>query len=233
MAIIDPEYNFPVSVRGFGSWGFKVSETGKVVSKVVGTLKFTDSGRIQKYFAGEVIQRFIDRLSKLMIEHKVSIFGIGAVLNDLSAYLQREISDSLKDYGIEISNFNIESVNIPEDEKNRIQNVLGAKMELDQLEKSSASQAYKVMKILNAMEKAADNPGGGAGSLLAGGIGLGVGQQLGKQFGKILDSETDDSKTDESSDARRRLQALKQLLDSGLISRQDYDEKKNNILDNI
>jgi hypothetical protein len=88
------------------------------------------------------------------------------------------------------------------------------------------------MRTFDTLEKAAENTGGGAGALLAGGLGLGVGIGAGAPLGKQL-GESLNVAPEGGQDAVARLQALKRMLDEKLISQEEFDTKKKVILDSI
>ena len=88
------------------------------------------------------------------------------------------------------------------------------------------------MRTFDTLEKAAENPGGGAGALLAGGLGLGVGvgagAPLGRELGKSLNVAPEGGQ-----DAVTRLQTLKRMLEEKLINQEEFDARKKLILDSI
>jgi membrane protease subunit (stomatin/prohibitin family) len=119
-----------------------------------------------------------------------------------------------------------------------IQVVLGKKMEVEQLGKTTVSKSYTAVRALDALDKAAGNQGG-AGALLAGGIGLGVGAGIGSKVGGILSEaiNTTSGGAGEASppirSAEDRLAQLQSLLDKRLINEQEYAEQKNKIINSL
>ncbi len=94
---------------------------------------------------------------------------------------------------------------------------------------------YKLQRSFDAVEKAAENEGGIAGTFLSGGLGLGLGMNAGQQMGQTLSQATNISenqqKQSEVGDIPSRLSQLKALLDNGLISAEDYESKKSKLLE--
>jgi hypothetical protein len=91
-----------------------------------------------------------------------------------------------------------------------------------QLSEAARDQAYTTMRTFDTLEKAAENPGGGAGALLAAGVGLGVGIGAGAPLGKQL-GESLNVSAENGQDAVTRLQTLKRMLDEKLISQEEGD----------
>src|SRR6266542_5521424 len=165
--MIDPIYQFPVSVRAFGRWGLRIFKTQSFVSQIVGTLKYTDTQRIKEYFIGEIVQKLSDALAKYFVKENISIFQVSAKLNDLSSFIQCDITPEFDRFGIEIVNFNVERISIPEEEQKKYQEILGKRMEIEQVSKANIGQAYITMRTFDTLESAAKNEGGTAGNLLS------------------------------------------------------------------
>ena len=91
-------------------------------------------------------------------------------------------------FGLEIVNFNIESINIPEDEMEKIQKVFEKTLEAKELSKVELSGSYAAIKSFEVMNEAAKNEGDNTlGSLVGAGIGLGAGLPIGQQMGQNMD----------------------------------------------
>jgi membrane protease subunit (stomatin/prohibitin family) len=230
--LIDPTYNYPISVRAFGRWGMRVQDSRNFVRQIVGSQMSADSAKVLEYFIGEIHQRFSAALAKFITEEKTSIFEINGKLNEISQYSASVISPEFARFGIELINFNVERVSIPDNELAKFQQVFGRRMEIEQISKATVGQAYTTMRTFDTLEKAAENPGGGAGALLAGGLGLGVGvgagAPLGRELGKSLNVAPEGGQ-----DAVTRLQTLKRMLEEKLINQEEFDARKKLILDSI
>jgi membrane protease subunit (stomatin/prohibitin family) len=232
--IIDPLYNFPVSVRSFGQWGLRIEDSRSFVAQIVGTLQTTDTNRIEEYFAGEIVQKLSDALAKYFVEKSVSVFQVNARLNELSLFVSKGIAPEFSRFGIEIVNFNVERISIPPEEQQKFQEILGKRMEIEQISKATVGQAYVTARTFDTLEKAAQNEGA-AGSLLAGGLGLGVGLgagvNVGQQMGQALNVQGPQNATaPNADDAVTKLAKLKKMLEASLITQEDFDKKKAEIL---
>lgn len=230
--LIDPTYNYPISVRAFGRWGLRIQDSRNFVRQIVGSQMSADSAKVLEYFIGEIHQRFSAALAKFITEAKTSIFEINGKLNEISQYSASVISPEFARFGIELINFNVGRVSIPDNELDKFQQVFGRRMEIEQISKATVGQAYTTMRTFDTLEKAAENPGGGAGALLAGGLGLGVGvgagAPLGRELGKALNVAPEGG-----HDAVARLQTLKRMLEEKLISETEFEARKKAILDSI
>ena len=119
-------------------------------------------------------------------------------------------------------------------------------MEMEQLGQVEVKQGYLTARSFDVMEKAAQNEGGAAGGMLAAGLGLGMGLgagvPAGQQIGKALKPQASQQSQNQqeagtqentANDSMGKLQKLKEMLDSDLISKEDYDETKKDILKNM
>lgn len=232
--LIDPKYNYPVSVRAFGRWGIRVTDTRSLIVQLVGTEQYQHSEKIEQYFEGEIVQRLSNELSNYLVQEKISVFEVNAKLNALSKFVERDVSKEFERFGIEIVNFNVESISIPEEEKVKIQDVLGKRMEIEQISASQVGSAYVTMRSLDILDKAAQNEGGAAGSMLAGGLGLGMGLgagvPLGKDLGQQIAVQSDTPASNAEPSITDKMKKLKELLELDLISQDDFEEKKRELL---
>jgi len=239
--VIDPLYNFPVSVRAFGRWGMRVSDARNFIVQIVGTQTsslfkgYIGSERVEEYFVGEIVQRLSDALAKFFVEKNISVFQASAQINDLSTFIASDISPEFQRFGIEIVNFNVERISIPEEEQKKFQEILGKRMEIEQISKAQVGHAYTTMRTFDTLEKAAENEGGGAGQLMGAGLGLGAGLgagvPIGQQVGSAMSVQPQGGEPQD--DPMAKLQKLKQMLDGGLITQDEFDKKKKQILDSM
>lgn len=239
--VIDPLYNYPVSVRAFGRWGMRINDARSFIVQIVGTQvasgtrNYISSERVEDYFVGEIVQRLSDALAKFFVEKNISVFQASAQINDLSLFISGDIAPEFERFGIEIVNFNVERISIPDEEHKKLQEILGKRMEIDQISQARAGQAYTTMRTFDTLEKAAENEGGGAGQLLGAGLGLGVGLgagvPIGQQIGGAMNVQP--QQPAQADDPMAKLQKLKLMLDAGVITQEDYDQKKKQILDSM
>lgn len=189
--IIDSVYNYPVNVRAYGRWGLRITDSRSFVTQIVGTLKMTDTARIEEHFIGEIDRKFSDAMAEFFERQKTSVFQANAQLNELSTFTGSAISRDFGRYGIEIVNFNIERISIPKEEMDKFQEVLGKPMESDQVGQASPPRPPQ-------------RPSGEQPKLETG---------------------------DETDALVARLKTLKKMLEDDLITNEEYEAKKKEILE--
>lgn len=123
--VLDPVYHYPLSLRAYGRWGIKVRDSRSLVKQLVGSLPDLQARKVSEYFASEIVQRFSSAMAGFLSEQHISVFQVNAKLNDLSACVAQELCREFERFGLELVNFNIERISLPEKEQDRLQEILG------------------------------------------------------------------------------------------------------------
>lgn len=232
--LMDPVYGFPVNVRSFGKWGARVNDSRAFLTQIVGAQVGADAEKIRNYFIGEILQRLTGALSSAIVQHNMSVMNVSVAINDLSEYSKNAISKEFEKYGIELVNFNIESINIPDEEIRKFQDVFAKKMEATELSKVNVGGAFGAIKSFEVMNNAASNPDGGVGAFLGAGLGLGAGLPLGQQVAQHVGASVQPSASPAASPSpTEKLKSLKEMLDQGLITQDIFNAKRDQILSEL
>ncbi len=235
--VTDPTYHIIVPVRSFGQLGIRVSDSRAFITQIVGTLHDWHSEKVSQYFEGLVATKVKDCIAKYVVERRVSLMDITGKLDEISQVAMDAVTAEYRRFGIEVVNFYVMSINVPDDDPSvlKIQEIMANRAEFEQL-----GDAYRVKRTFDTLQAAAENPGGPAGALLAGGLGLGMGLGAGPAVGAQLSSALSPSPPTGqgnvpplASDPQARLAKLKSLLEASLISQADFDDKKKTILEEM
>ncbi len=233
----NPVYHIIVPVRSFGQLGIRVSDSRAFVTQIVGTLHDWKADKVSNYFKGLVVTQTKDCVAKFMVDNKVSVMDIAPKLDEISKKIGGAITDEFSRFGLEIVNFFVMSINVPDDDPSvmKIQEIMASRAEFEQL-----GDYYKVKRTFDTLEKAAENEGGAAGALLSGGLGVGMGvgagASMGANLGSLLSTQGNQSREPNDANAQspeERLLNLKTLLDKGLISQDEFNEKRKKIIDEL
>ena len=236
--VLDPGVGFPVSVRSFGKWGVRIVDSRSFVTQIVGTIKSAEAEKIHNYFIGEINQKLAAVIATAISGNQISILSINASLNEISNLVSESIKEEFTRFGIELINFNIESINIPKEELEKIQEVFAKKMEAEQLSQVQVGGAFTAIKSFETLKAAAENEssgGGTIGGMLGAGIGLGMGLPVGQQLGQnvVVDSNKPAESNKSSNDVTEKLKQLKSLLDEDLITQEQFDAKRQKLLEDL
>lgn len=233
--IMDSGLGYPVSVRAFGRWGARIVDAKSFLSQLVGTQSDLSDKKIREYFVAEIVQSLSRELAAFIARSGASILQVAAFLDQISQPAGDSIRNELARFGVELVNFNIESVNIPEDEIKAIQSVYIKSLEVRELSKHNVSGAFNAVKSFEVLNNAASNPAEGTmGAFLGAGLGLGAGLPLGQQLGeKIVSSSGAGGDVKAVASPVERIKSLKELLDQGLITQSQFEAKRDEILGGI
>ena len=176
----DPKYNVFVPIRAFGQFGIKISDAKIFLTKLVGTLSGFSSSDIVKYFRGAYLTKVKDDISEYIINKKISVLEINAYISEISESLKESILPTFSDFGIELVNFYVNDISVPEDDSAviKLKEALAKKAEMDIL-----GYSYTQERSFDTLEGAATNPGSGSAPIMGAGLGLGMGLGLGGNFG--------------------------------------------------
>ena len=210
---IEPDYKLPVTLGACGNFSIKIADAGRMFTTLLGTMSNYSVADVQEL----VSSRIVAPLSSFLAEKAYPYREVDSHLMDLSNELKARTAAELEQLGLELTDFRVNSVTFDEDTMERIGRI--ANMTAEQRAATEVDLDYVSMQKLEALRDAARNEGGLAGA----GLQLGAGVQLAK----------DVFKTQAADDSTERLRKLKKLLDEQLITAEEYEKKKNEILSQL
>ena len=164
----DPEFG-PIRLRAFGNYALRVKDPADLIRQVAGTDSRFTSDEITEQLKNIIITRFSDLLG----ESAIPAIDLASQYDELSAMVHKKIESEFTEYGLELTKFLVENISFPPEVEQAIdkRSSMGVIGNLDR---------YMQYQSANAMESAAENPGGTAGE----GIGLGMGFAMANQMVK-------------------------------------------------
>jgi membrane protease subunit (stomatin/prohibitin family) len=211
----DPKYKFPVGLRAFGNFSFRITEPRSFFVNVVGGADpfFVDA------FRQVMVARIVQPLTDYLAEGRHSYAQIDAQREEISQGLNEKLRIEFSKLGFDLVDFRIEGTTFDEDTMKRINRV--AEVSAEAMAADVAGVSFAQLQQLQAMKDAAKNQGG---------AGMGMGMGIGMAFGQNLNSQAAGV---QQEDPMMKLKKLKQLADEGLITAEEYDAKKKDILAKI
>ena len=173
--VLDPQFFIQLNVGASGSMEVKIKDSRKFLVQVVGTQNTINTENIENYFREKIIVKVKTHLAKLM--GQVSYVVVNQHLEEMSEALKEKLNEEMEEYGIEIPNFYLATIHIPDEEKARVQEALNKRMEQGIL-------GYNWMdeQLAEISKKYASNEGNGAGSV----TGMMAGMPIALAFGQML-----------------------------------------------
>ncbi len=179
----DPKYKFPVGLRAFGNFSFKIVDPRKFFTEVTSTRQVFSVAEIRTI----IVDRVLTPLTDLFAESGYSYSEIDRKRVELSEELRKRVADIFPPLGFELTDFRIENTDFDDDTKRRINKIADQMAEAQAVKAlgdidGSSMNTYTRVEQLKAINAAAQNPGSVAGMGVGLGAGLGMGQGMAQAF---------------------------------------------------
>lgn len=171
--VTEPRYGIIVNVGAFGQFGIKIADARNFTTQIVGALHggdVSDHGTVSRYFKGLVVSKVKTAIAEMIVRENVSLLEIAALLDKTSAVCREKIAGEFDRFGLEVVNFFVESINIPDEDLARVKKTLEDRAEFNLL----GDERYTRKRSFDVLETGAGNSGTG-GELMGAGLGLGLG----------------------------------------------------------
>lgn len=181
LRIIDPYFQIPIKLSARGQYGFRISDGGVFLKKLIGTIGFASTELIEEQFRLDVIEAVKVSIAKFMKESNININEIGTEYRALAKTISQNLQLVFDEYGVQLLNLNVEDISFDETDKG-YQTVMEGIAEQAKLSKLGIN--YLQQKQIDIAQTAAGNEG--AGTFMGIGLGVGVGNQLGNIVGESV-----------------------------------------------
>jgi len=244
--MIEPNFRIPIPVTSRGSFALAVSDSKIFLNKIVGTVADFETRTLSQYFRGVIVESTKNAITKIAHEQKLSPLELESIVFEVANAVRELLANTIKEYGLDLRLFNIEAIPIIDDdpkvkklieEYQRImsedtQERMRLKRRADNLE------IYKVERSFDTSEKVAENMGGGlggGGNLIGTMIGMGMVNPIANQMGNIMQNNTQATNPNMASqvsydDIIKMLEHLGKLKASGILTEDEFNEKKKELL---
>ncbi|MFC5548695.1 SPFH domain-containing protein [Massilia aerilata] len=222
ITIRDKDFDM-VRVRAFGMFSYRVQDPRRFFTEISGTREAYTREQVEDQLRGIMLATMATSLGS----SQVAFLDMAANQALMAQQVRGDLSNAFARYGIELDEFNVASVSLPEELQAALDERISAGM------KSTLSQgqmgAYTQFQVASSIPLAAQNEGGVAGIGAGVGAGMAVGQAMAQGLsGAFAPPAAPAAPAGESIEDR--LGKLKGLLDKGLISQADYDGTKAELL---
>ena len=224
---IDPIYDFPVELRAFWNFSFKISNIENFWLNYVANKAevLTDDIRMV------LVDRIAQTIASLFAKKKVSYNEIDAYTVDIAKELMEATKQDFAKMWLELTDFRIEDINFTEKTQEFIDKITSKSADVAAIKKtgnidSDSMNNYSKIEQLNAMNKAAE-AGGSAGDMMWAGIGMAMWMNMWNS----MQNNNSNQKIQET--AEDKLLKIKNLFDKWLIDEEEYKKKKEEILSSM
>ena len=228
----DKQFGLLVPIGSYGNYELKIKDIQKFILKLVGVSESYSLDQLRKYLYPLIERESKDAIAELAVAGDV--FTLATELNELSEIIRNNLLEKLSSYGIYLTDFYVQNISILSSDpsfeqiKKALAESAAIKTKAKAIEESESG--YKTERTLDVLEKLAQNESGAASAFAGAGLGLGAGLNLGNQFANMTQSTNQKSI---NQPPLERLKALKELLDADAISKDEYEDKKKSILEEL
>lgn len=114
---LDPNYNdYPFPVGASGQMSLRVNDSRKLLVQLVGTVPEMTQRTLVSYFQAPMLMKIKSYLPRVLRQKAVPIFDVDRHMSDFSVELRNLLSQDFIDYGVEISQFWINTIVKPEND---------------------------------------------------------------------------------------------------------------------
>ena len=248
----------PTLIRGAAAFRvrFNINEdddaSKKAFMRLMGDKSAFTVTDLEMMFEAEISQKISAIVGKFLegISMQRSINAISSQLEDLATLLKPRFDDMLVDYGLEVVNFSFYNLNIDETDER--------KKYLDRLIAAAHTGSYDKAVQQELLKDITLNPG--AGGIASAGAGLGMGMAAGNAFAQMASTAFGNPQPQQvptpqgfggqgrfgtvgmpqqqqpvsaQPDPMESLSKMKQLLDAGLITQEQYNAKVAEIMSRL
>ena len=222
----DKVLDVATKIRARGSYKVQVDNPEVFLKKLIGNnVIFQAQQELNKYFIQEFQSKIKSILARILNETESELLGIDTRLDELSQSLQPHMQQIISEYGLKCVKFVVSAIDIEDDALRRRYDEIG----MEALERRKMANVNKdVLEILGndwgrvqdmEIQRTYAKNSNLTGVVASGAMGLfGTG---GQQSAPIQGN----TKT-----IAERLRELKELLEAGYITQEDFDKKKEAIL---
>lgn len=212
-----------VQLRASGKFSIRVKDPRQFMMEIVSTQGLYTTNDIEDYLRDAIVSR----LNSVLGKNLKTVFELGQFYQQIESGVKAEVTDFFNSMGIELSDLIIVGIVPPEEVQEKIneRSSMGAVGNLD---------AYMKFKTAGAIEKAAENESSG---IAGAGAGLGAGMMMANVMGQQMQNMNQQQQTGQpqtekmsSDEIMNAIEKLGKMKESGLLTQEEFDTKKKELL---
>jgi len=215
----DSEFRM-VQLRAHGAFSIRIVEPRTFLQTIVGTMGTETTFEIQEYIRSIIVSKLNENLGKTL----ETILDLPIHYNQIGLQTKQDVRAELEQYGVQLVDLIVEAITPPEDVQERINQATGIA--------AQDADKYRQIGTIDAMRDAAKNPGG-SGEAIGAGLGLGMGVAMGREITGEMAQSNVNAGGGGTDTLESKLTHLKGLMDKGLITEDDFQRKKDQLLSEL
>ncbi len=215
-----------INLRANGSFALRIRDPRTFLHTIVGTQGLETSFAVEVYLRKIIVSKLTQILPMVM----TTVLDLPVKYDELAAKVKQAVYEQFDQYGLELVDMIVEAITVPPEVQEAINRAAGTRA----VGRDELSHYERVMRS-EALRNSAKQPGSAAGAGLAAGLGAGAGISVAKDMLNQPATETEaTSQAKPTMDQiRANLKQLKQLVDDGLITQEDFESQKKRLLNQV
>ena len=218
----DPEFK-QVRVKAFGTYFIKISDPVQFFKEFAGTHQVLQVDTVEERLRDIVSPKFAEAVA----ESGVSVLDMVSNYTELGDKVLPVLQQDLTPFGLELVKFQITSTSLPKEVEAFYDKMTNMNMVGDM-------QKFNQFQTAQSIEKAAENPSGGAGEGIGMGMGFGMANMMMQQQQQQQQPPASGSgKAQTREEIMDTLKGLGELKAAGVLSEEEFEAKKKELLDRL
>ncbi|AEI68958.1 SPFH domain-containing protein [Corallococcus macrosporus] len=231
----DPETGLGIGTMVYGDFSIRVTDPERLVVGLVGMGR-TGNDELLGWFKNQVLKVTRDRIAELLVKKRWPLLDVtsGAYTEEIETEVIAGLKPHVDGYGLTVVRMGNFHVSIKEEDEATLKK-LGKDVAYSRLAGGfqQYAQGQAMLGAAEGMAKGGDG-GGGAGNAL-GGMGMGMGFGMAQQFMNQQHQQQYQQRPPEPAPAAppadtrspaQRLKEIKELKDAGVLSDEEYNAKR-------
>ncbi|MBF0493361.1 MAG: SPFH domain-containing protein [Deltaproteobacteria bacterium] len=208
----------PIRVRAYGIYSYKMTDPKLFWTQVSGSREIYRTADIEDQLRGVLLTT----LASLFGQSNVNFLDMAANQLKFSETIAAAFAPELQRFGLSLDKLQVQSVSLPEE----VQKVIDERSSMNVI---GNLQQYTQYQAAKSIPIAAANPGGMAGA----GVGLGAGVAMGQAMAQALGANPNVASATPQEDPFQLIEKIHQLKEKGIISTEEFETKKAELLKKI
>lgn len=204
-----------VRLRSHGIFSMQITEPSLFLNKIIGTQGVFTQDNIEEYLRNIITSR----INVIIANEIKTVFDMPKEINHLSLAAKSALLTDFEGLGLSLHDFYISSISVPQE----VQIMIDTRSGMSAVGNMDEFMKYKTAL---ALQSAAENPSGTAAT----GVGLGAGMGMGLILPQYIANAVKGEQADKQQYAADKIRKLKELLDMGAISQEEFECKKKTLL---
>ena len=220
ITIRDREFGM-IRIRAYGTYSYHLTDPSLFHRKLSGTLNIYSSDLLEDQLKNIIVTYIAD----ILAESGLSFVDMAGNQQRFGDILSKKLFSLFEVYGITLDNFMLQSISLPEELQEKFDNKIAVNL-------MGGMQAYTQFQTAESIPLAAQNQGGLAGLAAGMGVGFNVGNQIAESLKNSSFSPASGNQPtiETSDDVLVLIEKLHSLSEKGVISKNEFEAKKAELL---